>query len=326
MTDNHDPSFNEFHWMSFLLQNINVGIVVLNKNYKIQVWNAFMENHSGIQPQHARDKNLFDLFPQIPEKWFKRKCEAVFQLKNQSFGTWQQRPYLFEFDNYRPITSVENKMYQNFTIFPITSLAGETDNIALVIYDVTDMAISKNKLKHTNELLTKQSRIDALTQLYNRGYWELRIKQEFDRFKRYKNGSSIIMLDIDHFKKVNDTHGHLAGDEAIRFLASNIAKLKRSSDIAGRYGGEEFSILLTDTKIEDAFIFADRLRKKVEAGHAIYEKLKIEITISLGIAEFNSKVEDYKKIISYADEALYMSKQNGRNKVTIYQQAQLKQA
>lgn len=313
-----NTNIKEFHWMTVLLQSIDVGIVILNKDYTVQVWNTFMENHSGRLPRDVRNKNLFELFPEIPKKWFQRKCEAVFLLNNHAFSTWQQRPYLFKFENYRPITSLENNMYQNFTILPVTSLTGETESIAIIIYDVTDVALSRKELEENNKLLTSQSRTDQLTQLNNRWYWELQLKQQFSRYKRYKTISSLIMLDIDHFKKINDTYGHPAGDEAIRQTAKKINQLKRSPDIAGRYGGEEFAVLLTDTDAKQALVFANRLRELIESSKIIYEDKEINITISLGITEFNDAAEDYGKIISEADEALYISKNNGRNQANIY--------
>jgi len=319
----NNTNVTEFHWMTVLLQNMDVGIVVLNQNYEVQIWNTFMENHSGIQPQEIRNNNLFDFFPEIPKEWFKRKCEAVFLLQNQAFSTWQQRPYLFEFDNYRPITSTENHMYQNFTILPITSLTGETESIAIVIHDVTDIAHSKKELERSNKSLTMQSRTDQLTQLNNRWYWELRLEQEFTRFKRYGNKNSLLMLDIDHFKKVNDTYGHPAGDEVIRQLARSIFQIKRDSDIAGRYGGEEFGILLTDTDADSALIFANRLRELIESNIIVYENKNIAVTISLGITEFDDTVEEHETLISQADEALYASKNNGRNQATIYRNPNL---
>ena len=217
-------------------------------------------------------------------------------------------------------------VYQNFTIFPITSLTGETESIAIAIYDVTDTVIVKKQLNETNQNLLKQNRIDALTKVYNRMYWESRVEHEFINFSRYGNEASLIMLDIDHFKNVNDTYGHLAGDKVICHLANEIQKQKRDTDLAGRYGGEEFGVLLTNTSADNTYLFAERLRKAIESTHVIYEGKKIEVTISLGIAEFNDDSSSYKEVLSQADEALYISKGNGRNQVTIYQPEQLQQA
>jgi len=101
-----------------MLHTIDVGLVVLDRQYKIQIWNGFMENHSGLLPREVKDKELFSLFDEIPQDWFKRKAESVFMLKNKAFTIWEQRPYLFKFQNYRPITGSAEYMYQNTTFIP----------------------------------------------------------------------------------------------------------------------------------------------------------------------------------------------------------------
>lgn len=315
---NNFHDFSEFHWITVLLQSIDAGIVVLDRDYRIQVWNCFMENHSGLRPDTVRNKNLFDLFPDIPEKWFKHKAEAVFTLNSRAFCTWRQRPYLFKFKNYRPITGCADHMYQDLTIVPITSLNGAVDSIAAIVYDVTDVAVSEKEIQKTNDLLLNENRIDALTQLNNRGYWEERLRQEFDRFSRYRNKGSLVMFDIDHFKKVNDTYGHQAGDQVLRNVSKVLRDSVRTTDIAGRYGGEEFGVILIDTPLNSALNFTERLRKAVETGSTKYGDDNIKTTISLGIAEFNEFQNKYEKLISQADAALYYAKKNGRNQSSIY--------
>ena len=137
----------EFHWMMDMLQTVDVGIVVLNRQFKIQVWNGFMESHSGMLPSDVRDKSLFDLFPTIKEDWFTQKSKPVFDLKTRAFMTWEQRPYLFKFPNYRPITGSESFMYQNITLTPLTSATGKVDYVSMMIYDMTDVAVGKKQLE-----------------------------------------------------------------------------------------------------------------------------------------------------------------------------------
>ncbi|MCW9016783.1 MAG: PAS domain-containing protein, partial [Kangiellaceae bacterium] len=100
MSDNIEQ-LKEFHWMMDMLQNIDVGLIVLNQNNEIQLWNSFMENHSGMLGVNAKGQNLFKLFPDIPADWFKHKVQSVFQLKTRAFSIWEQRPYIFKFKNYR---------------------------------------------------------------------------------------------------------------------------------------------------------------------------------------------------------------------------------
>lgn len=143
MQDSSLEELLEFHWMMDMLQTVDVGIVVLNREYEIKVWNGFMESHSGLLPSDVRDKSLFELYPKIEKQWFAQKCKPVFELRTRAFMTWEQRPFLFQFPNYRPITGGEDFMYQNITLAPLVSAKGTVDNISMMIYDVTDVAAGK---------------------------------------------------------------------------------------------------------------------------------------------------------------------------------------
>ncbi|WP_426360039.1 diguanylate cyclase [Pseudocolwellia sp. HL-MZ19] len=308
---------NELHWLMEMLHTIDVGLVVLDRQYKIQIWNGFMENHSGLLPREVKDKELFSLFDEIPKDWFKRKAESVFLLKNKAFTIWEQRPYLFKFQNYRPITGSADYMYQNTTFIPLMSSTGLVTHLCLLIYDVTDNAINKQELEKLNGELGVLSQTDGLTKLFNRSHWEVCLQAEFKRWTRSQSPSSLVILDIDHFKNVNDTYGHTVGDDVIRHLAGLIRLHGRETDISGRYGGEEFVVLLADTPIENALIFAERLRKEVAQSIVKHNDIDLTYTISLGIAEINPSIKTYEEWIEHADTALYRSKETGRNKVSL---------
>jgi PAS domain S-box-containing protein len=143
----------EFHWLMDILQTIDVGLVVLDRNYSIKLWNGFMENHSGLRPDQAKGKNLFTLFDEIDENWFKKKAESVFLLNIRAFTISEQRPYLFKFNNNHPITGRAEYMYQNATIIPLNNADGSTENICLIVYDVTNSAMSKHDLQGIQNLL-----------------------------------------------------------------------------------------------------------------------------------------------------------------------------
>lgn len=147
MTDEHTDDMAEFHWMMDMVQTVDVGIVVLDRDYRVKVWNGFMESHSGMLPSQVRDKSLFELFPDISQAWFARKARPVFELRTRAFMTWEQRPFLFKFPSYRPITGSEDYMYQNITLSALASATGNVDNICMMIYDVTDIAAHKNQLE-----------------------------------------------------------------------------------------------------------------------------------------------------------------------------------
>lgn len=312
------PDLKEFHWLMNMIQTMDVGLVVLDRDYRIQVWNGFMANHSGQAPHDVVGRNLFSVFDSIPQTWFRHKAESVFLLKNRAFTTWEQRPYLFRFRNYRPITGTAEYMYQNITLIPLISADGQVRHIGIIIYDVTDMAVGKLQLQQANDELETLSRTDRLTGLNNRGYWEECLIAEYKRVNRTQAPCTLVLFDIDHFKKVNDTCGHQAGDEVIRVTARLLMECKRTTDIAGRYGGEEFAVILINTGVEGATVFAERLRKQVEQQAVSHEGKQIRFTISLGLAECGDHIQDHQQWIECSDQALYQAKQSGRNRSVLY--------
>lgn len=311
MTKPTESVFDEFHWMMDVLRSIDVGLVVLDMDFNIKMWNSFMQNHSGMLPSDALEQNIFTLFPELPESWFRRKLRSVVVLQNAAFTTWEQRPYLFRFHNYRPVTGVAEFMYQNCTILPLTNTRGEVQHLCLIIYDVTEVAVNRIQLQQF-------SSTDGLTGLLNRKTWDQQITQEFKRYQRYRHPASLIMMDIDHFKKINDGFGHPAGDQVIRHTAELIAGSLRGCDIAARYGGEEFAIILTDTDVEGAKVVAERIRSSVEATEVVHDGKSIRFTVSLGINELNADVEQESTWVELADKALYNAKHGGRNQVMVY--------
>ncbi len=317
---NSENFLTDFHWVMDILQNIDVGLVVLDRNYDVCVWNSFMQNHSARRPDEMMGKNLFEEFSEVPEKWFRRKADSVFTLHNSAFTTWEQRPYLFHFECYRPITSIAEYMYQNCTLIPLKDRSGKVDHICLIVYDVTEMAVNRIQIQAANETLRQLSRTDGLTGLLNRKTWESELEEEFQRFTRYHHTSSLLIFDIDHFKKINDNYGHPAGDEVIRQTARLLRETVREIDIPGRYGGEEFVVILVNTDATGARVVAERIRKVIEETTAQYESFDINFTVSLGIAQLDGKTSDRTQWIDNADKALYEAKQSGRNNSIIFQQ------
>lgn len=316
----NDPiDLNEFHWLLAIVQNLDVGVVVLDRDYCVQVWNTFMENRSGVQPKDAQNQNFLSLFPEIDRQWFSRKVESVVALGTPAFTIWELRPYLVRFKNYQPITGQEEFMYQNTTLLPLRSTDGNINHICLVIYDVTDVATNRHQLQAANAQLQQLSRTDRLTGLYNRGHWEESLKVAYARHRRYGNATSLVMLDIDHFKRVNDTYGHPAGDKVIEEVARLIHEHVRETDVAGRYGGEEFGVVLSDTDRDGGRVFAERLRKAVEGLEVLHNGQSIRFTISLGVADLSQPSINHADLIAWADHALFASKKAGRNRVTVYE-------
>ena len=176
-------------------------------------------------------------------------------------------------------------------------------------------AITINRANTYSKVL-QYATLDALTNLNNRRQFEVRLKQEIATTKRQKNPLCAMMVDIDFFKKVNDTYGHASGDAVLRTVASIIKEHLRESDIPSRYGGEEFAVLLPYTHIEEAKIVGERLRKAVETTPIPIDKKNINVTISMGLAEFRPQ-ETGEDLFKRADSALYEAKESGRNRVCV---------
>ncbi|MGP0630072.1 diguanylate cyclase [Nitrospina sp. 32_T5] len=179
--------------------------------------------------------------------------------------------------------------------------------------------LKKNKqmikeLKRANQILDELARRDQLTGLSNRR--DMKEKLEIERKRSMRNGKpvSCIVADIDHFKKVNDDHGHLTGDEALKKVSSIISINLRSHDTAARWGGEEFLVLLPETDLEGATHVADRMRSKIEAETICMEDREIKLTMSFGVVQFDGK-ETMEQFLHRADQNLYEAKKNGRNTV-----------
>ena len=171
-------------------------------------------------------------------------------------------------------------------------------------------------LLSANHKLQKMASTDTLTLLYNRRYFEQVIKREVDRRNRYSLALSVVMIDIDHFKVINDTYGHEAGDKALRRVAAVITECARTADIIARFGGEEFVAVLPETEPESAAVFAERTRAALEEEEFVIDDTRITLTISLGVAGITTSggITEPESFMKAADAALYEAKNNGRNR------------
>jgi two-component system, cell cycle response regulator len=176
--------------------------------------------------------------------------------------------------------------------------------------------LSGNNIENAyHEEIYRLTTVDGLTQIYNKRYFLETLEREISRAHRYHRDLSLIMFDIDFFKKVNDSFGHLAGDSVLKQLASVLKARIRREDIMARYGGEEFAIILPEIGISNALTLAEKVRKLVEKTSFKFEDQGIPVTISVGVAAVGQGIQTALDFIKVADEKLYMAKQEGRNRV-----------
>ncbi len=157
--------------------------------------------------------------------------------------------------------------------------------------------------------------VDGLTELHNKRYFTESLEKEISRAKRYERPFSLVLFDIDHFKKINDTYGHLAGDAVLRQLGALIRGRVRRDDTPARTGGEEFAVILPEVACDGAVLLADKLRRAVEEATFRFEGTIIPVTVSLGVAEWNPAEDDPAELVKRSDEKLYEAKRSGRNRV-----------
>lgn len=309
---------NSLELLERIIDRIHAGVLVVDKTGKVVLWNRFMSTYSNHSSDAIVGKNLYQAFPELPQKWLEQKISNVLTLKNFSFTSWENRPYLFRFQHNRPISGGVDYMRQNCTFMPITDHETGEDFVCITIYDVTDSSVYETLLKEAVKTLADTSSRDSLTRTFNRGFLVDSLEREFQRAQRYGNKLSFILFDLDHFKAINDNYGHIMGDEVLKSVANLISESLRNSDTLGRYGGEEFGIILPETELNGAVVLAERLRVKIASTPVFHDNQKIRVTTSIGVAELAAEFENIEQFIHAADLALYHSKENRRNKVTAY--------
>ena len=179
--------------------------------------------------------------------------------------------------------------------------------------------IDITKHKEMEEELWELAITDGLTGFLNRRHFLVRLQEEFDRMQRKpESSSSVLMLDLDHFKCINDNYGHATGDAILQHFADIVRGQQRKIDVVGRLGGEEFAIILPDTEISEARVFAERLRKSIADNPLEQQDATINVTVSIGVAELSAASKSSDNVLSSADRALYLAKENGRNQVVLF--------
>lgn len=290
-----------------IFDTVNIGVVTFDRELRVRYWSRWMELHSGISAASIIGSPITDFYPGLNTPRFIKNCKAVLSFGNFSFFSQKLHKYLFPFKPEGSFGCSFDFMQQSCTMGPLRAKDNSITSLFLIVQDVTELAFSEKRLV---ELNTK----DALTGTFNRRYLETRLNAECERHLRYDQKMSLVMVDIDFFKQVNDNHGHQCGDLVLKSIATEISQLARGTDCLARYGGEEFCCILPETSLDEALNFAERCRCHVAGLVVASEEVKVTVTISLGVAELQADdVPD--QLLKRADDALYEAKNRGRNRV-----------
>lgn len=295
---------SEYHQ---IFNTINLGLVVLDRELTVTCWNRWMELHSDIPAEGIIGRKICDVFPTLCENSFIRIVKSVFAFGNYASYSQKLHKYLFPMRNPHGSSALFPQMQQNCTFGPLRNDNKEISAIYITVQDVTDFVIYEHKL-------IQMAKIDGLTGVFNRRYLDTRLQEELERSRRHGNPLSIMMLDIDHFKEINDTHGHICGDYTLRKISELLLELVRTSDILGRYGGEEFCCVLPETSFEQALVLAERCREQIAVGRFSCTDYLTRVTVSIGVTDLH-RDDTLDSMIKRADDALYQAKRTGRNRV-----------
>ncbi|MCP4254537.1 MAG: diguanylate cyclase [Candidatus Scalindua sp.] len=192
-----------------------------------------------------------------------------------------------------------------------------TESLFRVINNTLERARLRSDMKRAQAKMAELSTVDELTRLHNRRYFIEALEGEFERAIRYETEIALVVLDLDYFKKVNDTYGHPTGDKVLSGMGKILNKYVRRNDIACRYGGEEFAVILPNLSKENVFPAYERFRELVSKQSFECESTQIRVTVSIGIA-FSNDAESANDLLTHADQALYQAKESGRNRIVAY--------
>lgn len=281
------------------LDNIQDGVLLLDENLNAQFLNQKVRAYWGVtEAQAAARPSYAKLIAEAPHAGSHgvppEQLDAFFASRVEAIRTAEPKVRDTQLADGRHIRV-------HCTVTP-------SGGRMLTYCDITDLV-------RNAELLEKLATVDSMTGLYNRRHFLTLAEAEWSRFQRYQRPLSMLMIDIDHFKSVNDRYGHAVGDEAIVSVATACQQSKRNSDVVGRLGGEEFAVLLPETDSAQAAVVAERIRERV-AGHFLsVHNIQFKLTISIGSATATLSMSGVDALLRASDEALYQAKAGGRNRI-----------
>jgi len=304
---------------SHLIENMPDGILVLDAQHRIVDINPAMENFIEEKASFYIGKNVFDVF----QPWTEKTDLLLDGVETRTELRIPKDP----------------SRYLDLRVTPLYDKRHLLNGRLMIFRDITEGKHVEKRLRYVNDRLQTQlieigllqSKLreqairDPLTNLFNRRYLEETLERELARAAREDYSVCIIMIDLDHFKRVNDTYGHEAGDEILKALATTLFEQCRRGDFACRYGGEEFVVVMPNINMDTAYERAENIRQSLNSLHVPYGYYNLTITISIGIAGYPSNGETREAVLRAADQAMYGAKEAGRDHILSYDEFQILQ-
>ena len=289
-----------------VLNELHDGLYCIDKNRVITYWNKAAEHISGFTAREVIGRPCSDnILTHVDENGISL-CEALCPLAAaiEDSVSRESTIYMHHKDGHRLPVSVRVSTLKNEF--------GEVIGGIELFSDISNIEANLLRLKELEQLAL----LDNLTQLANRHFLDRELTSKLEEFERYNVPFGILFMDIDHFKNVNDTHGHDVGDEVLKCVANTLVSISRPFDLYGRWGGEEFIGLIRNVSITELQVIADRVLVMIENSYVINNGEKLSVTISIGATAIR-KGDTIKTLLKRGDTLLYQSKGNGRNQVTL---------
>lgn len=289
-----------------IVDNLNDGLYFVDKNMVITYWNKAAERISGFTAEEvigtSCENGILTHINCDGHDLCRNECPLKATLSDQM--PREDLVYMHHKDGHRLPVSVR-----------VSTITDDSGDVIGGIELFTDMSSQEANELRVKEL-EKMAMLDNLTELANRNYLEKEFTGRFEEFRRFNVPFGVLFMDIDHFKKFNDTHGHDVGDLVLKFVADNLVKNSRPFDLYGRWGGEEFIGIIRNISSDDLNELANRIRILIEKSYIMSDNEKLSVTISIGATTVVAG-DDMESIIKRADTLLYESKHAGRNRVTL---------
>jgi diguanylate cyclase (GGDEF)-like protein len=306
-----------------ILQMISVPTFVIDMNHSITHWNSAIESLTDVPAlqmigtrgqwrafYHSERPTLADLIVDDGGE------DAIAGLYGNNFRRSTLIEGAYEVEGFFPTFGISGRWFY-ITAAPLTDSFGRIIGAIETVQDITDRKQAEKELRDSEQKFREMSITDSLTKLYNSRHFFRQLDYEVNRASRYKTPLSLLLMDIDDFKRYNDTYGHLEGDTVLKVLSTTIKSNLRDADSAYRYGGEEFTVILPETDGEDAFHVAERLRRDF-GGMALSPPpgTEVHMTVSVGVGRYLHG-ESADSFLKRVDEAMYLAKKDGKNRVLI---------
>ncbi len=288
-----------------VLNDLHDGVYIVDRNRTVLFWNKAAEQISGFTAEEIVGKHCFDNILNHVDSEGNQLCLGPCPLANtMAHGKRQETEiYLHHKKGHRIPVAVR--------LSPLTDAQGKTIGGIELFTDISNRAASELRIQE----LEKLALLDPLTQLANRTHLENEIEIRIEENRRFHIPFGLLFIDIDHFKNLNDTHGHARGDEVLQFVAKTFASNSRPFDLYGRWGGEEFVGIIRSIGETELKMLGNRIRTLIEQSFVLHGEEKLQVTISIG-ATLVKEGDDAKSLVHRADMLMYESKAAGRNRLT----------